>query len=118
MSEKKTVSYTIDKTSLVSGAVTLVGALAWNEVAKKFINYVYPVDSTNSQKHILFATLIYAIFVTITLLCVVEVYNVASCGLRKHKLLKGNQKSAKEGLWNKGCCYNDKHNFSNHNNVT
>lgn len=81
-----TISYTIDKKALVSGAVTLIGALAWNEVAKKFINYVYPVDSTNSQKHILLATLIYAIFVTITLLCIVEIYNVASCTIRRHKV--------------------------------
>ena len=68
----------INGKDLIQGAIILVGALAWNESAKKFISYVLPVNENGARKNVFYATLIYSIFVTIALLCIMQAYNFTS----------------------------------------
>jgi hypothetical protein len=55
--------YSLDVAGLVSGALSLVAALAWNEAAKKGIAAAYPFSGNDSVK----ATFAYALTVTLAI---------------------------------------------------
>jgi len=56
-----TSPYELDLGGLVTGALSLVAALAWNEAAKKGITNAFPFNEKDSFK----ATLAYALIVTV-----------------------------------------------------
>jgi len=60
---------------LLQGALILTTALAWNETAKKFIEYVLPIDESGKRKHKFQMTIIYALFVTMIIVLVIITYN-------------------------------------------
>lgn len=67
MSEEN--QYTIDSTALLTKALTLTAALAWNEAVKSGIQSLYPKSSQSSFQ----ATALYAVVVTII---VIIVFNI------------------------------------------
>lgn len=71
----KTKPHLIQSKDLLEGAVTLVAALAWNEAAKKTIEHLFPVAEDDDRGRAV-ATFVYAMFVTILILCLVEAYNI------------------------------------------
>ena len=66
--------YSLDVAGLVSGALSLVAALAWNEAAKKGIAAAYPFSEKDSVK----ATFAYAI--TVTLIMQTTLYGLQGIG--------------------------------------
>lgn len=72
------MSTLINPTNVVSGSIILVGALAWNETAKKFIECIVPIDAEKSKTKMFTVNLIYAIFVTLLLIVVVQTHNYIS----------------------------------------
>lgn len=75
--------------SIIKGATVLVAALSWNEFAKKFISFLYPVSEEHRGKTVV-ATLLYAVFVTITVMLVVFLFNFTSNGIDNYKQKKEN----------------------------
>jgi hypothetical protein len=75
----------IETRSLLKGAGILLISLAWNEAAKQCINKVFPMKSIDNVKGpipvsmLFWPTIIYAIFVTIMIICIIEMYNYGIC---------------------------------------
>jgi len=65
---------TIEVRSLIKGATILLLALAWNETAKKFVNVLFPVKN-NDSKSMFYNAIIYAVFITLILVCLVVFFN-------------------------------------------
>jgi hypothetical protein len=64
----------IEVRSLVKGATILLLALAWNEAAKKFVNVLFPIKN-NESKSMFHNAIIYAVFITLILVCLVAFFN-------------------------------------------
>lgn len=90
----------IDTRSIIKGAGVLVIALAWNEAAKKFIDWIFPLETEDAKKAAMVATVTYAIFVTILIIIIIAVYNyttirVNSDNFTKRQIRKINRRSKK-----------------------
>lgn len=82
----------IEKRDLLKGASTLVAALAWNEAAKKIIDYAYPThlsgdkvsdEEYEARKATMFATIIYASVVTVAIMVLISLFNYVSVKVEK-----------------------------------
>lgn len=71
----------IDGRSLIKGSAVLIVALAWNEAAKKFIDYLFPLDKGDSLYTSMVATIVYAVFVSIMVVLIIAVYNYTNVKL-------------------------------------
>ncbi len=67
-----TTPFELDLGGLVTGAFSLVAALAWNEAAKKGITAAFPFNEKDSFK----ATLAYAVIVTLAIIVLFAVLRV------------------------------------------
>ncbi len=61
--------------AIASGAMTLVGALAWNTVAREVVELIVPHSGGKLAQ--LFATIAYAVFVTIAIIVLIYSGNYA-----------------------------------------
>lgn len=65
----------LNPVTIASGAMTLIAALAWNTVARETVELVVPKKDGKAAQ--LFATLVYAILVTIVIIIVIYCGNAA-----------------------------------------
>jgi hypothetical protein len=64
-----------NEVAIASGAMTLVGALAWNTVAREVVELIVPHSGNKISQ--LFATIAYAVFVTIVIIVLIYSGNYA-----------------------------------------
>ena len=65
----------IEAHTLLNGALTIVAALAWNDAAKKTIDYLFPRTDAGGPYHAALSTLVYAIFITLFVIVVIASFN-------------------------------------------
>lgn len=65
----------IEAHTLLNGALTIVAALAWNDAAKKVIDYLFPRTDAGGPYHAALSTLVYAIFITLFVIVVIASFN-------------------------------------------
>jgi hypothetical protein len=62
--------------TILTGAATLIAALAWNEVAKSIAECLFAGDGVMTKKRKLGVGVAYAILITIVILLIIEIYNI------------------------------------------
>ena len=86
MSDNGEKRHHIEGRDLLRGATTFVAALAWNDAAKRVIEYLFPMTlNKDNAFNAALATIIYAIFVTIFIVIVITTYNIVHEQLKKNK---------------------------------
>lgn len=65
----------LDTRTILKGTSVLVAALAWNDFAKKTIQYLFPIERENDGKAAVLAMLVYAVFVTLMIIIIITIYN-------------------------------------------
>jgi hypothetical protein len=79
----------IEAKALLKGATTLVAALAWNDAAKRIIEYLFPMTlNKDNAFNAALATIIYAVFITIFIIIVITSYNILNEKLQKNRIEK------------------------------
>ena len=74
LSPQSPQNYEISLPAFIAGALTLTGALAWNEAAKTGIQSIYPEPTKGTFR----ATFIYALIVTLIIIVVFAVLRAAT----------------------------------------
>lgn len=100
----KIQTHLIHSKKLLEGAITLVAALAVNDAAKKIINNVF-VHNPNDTKAVAKAAIIYAAFIIVLVLCVVEAYNftiIKNCERKNRKANATNSSNSSNSTKSEG----------------
>lgn len=82
----------LDTRTILKGALVLVAALAWNDAAKKTIDYLFPIERDSGGKSAAIAMVVYAIFVTLLIIVIITIYNYTTVRLASDSFTKRKMK--------------------------